>query len=269
MNSRAQSQSIVDAEALARTYSPPSYSDPTTLLDDYARVMEYASKHPDHGRTRVGKAVELPPGRVRTWINGGKPDAVHGVETARESGWLDATLHDPVGDAIAVLAAGIYTCGSIDTDQFVPAWSPSTVNTGQLMTHALDVVDTGYRRRHAGESERPTEIIPATDASVFGRVLVSLSVPQSDFTMVESLPSWVEQAPTSTRRTLALLWICERATAHQDKATLVIQAKSRGISYRRTVASLVREIVDGTVNVTDQNIVISAAAARTLRAAFR
>jgi len=269
MPSGAQSQSLVDAQAFAYTYSPPSYPDPTTLLDDYERVMEYASKHPDHGRTRVGRAVELPPSRVRTWIEGGKPDAVRGVETAREHGWLDATLHGPVGDAFAVLAAGIYTCGSIDSDRIVPAWNPSTKIASHLITHALDVVGTGFRLRHGSATERPTEIIPATDASVFGRILVSLGVPQGDFTMVESLPDWVDQAATSTRQTLALLWICERATVHQHKDTLVIQAKSRGTLYQRTVASLIREIVDGTVTSTDQNVVISAAAARTLPLIFR
>lgn len=260
---------LVDDQELARTYNPPAYPDPATLLDDYDRTIAYASKHPDHGRTRVGRAVDLPPGRVRAWINGSKPDAVHGVETAREHGWLDATLQDPIGDAIAVLAAGIYTCGSIDSDRIVPAWNPSTQITSQLIIHALEVVGTGFARRHEGASKRPTEIVPATDASVFGRVLVSLGVPNEDFSMVESLPDWVEQAADATRRTLALLWVCERATVHENKDTLVIQGQSRGKFYQRTVASLIREIVGGPVNVTEHNVVISAAAARTLPAVFR
>ncbi|QZX99790.1 hypothetical protein [Halobaculum rubrum] len=264
-----QTTPLVDVQSLARTYNPQSYPDPANLLEDYDRVMEYASKHPDHGRTRVGTALELPPSRVRTWIEGGKPDAVHAVETARELGWLDATLQDAIGDACAVLAAGIYTCGSIDNDRIVPAWNPSTRIARQLIIHGLEVVGTGYSLRHAGESDRPTEIIPATNASVFGRVLVCLGIPQGDFTMVKSLPNWFDQLSTGTRRTLALLWVCERATAQDDKDTLMIQGRYRGEFYRRTVADLIREIVDGAVTATEQNVVISAAAARTLPSVFR
>lgn len=264
-----QTSSLVGARSLGRTYNPRSYPDPADLLKDYDRVMEYASKHSDHGRTRVGKALELPPSRVRTWIEGGKPDAVHGVETARELGWLDATSHDAVGDACAVLAAGIYTCGSIDNDRIVPAWNPSTRIASQLIMHALEIVGTGYTHRHAGEPNRPTEIIPATNASVFGRVLVCLGVPQGDFTMIESLPNWINKLSIGTRRTLALLWLCERATVHQEKDTLVLQGRSRGEFYRRTVADLIRETVDGPVNATEHNVVISAAAARTLPAVLR
>lgn len=51
---------------LAQTYNPPSYPDPADLLNDYDRVMDYASKHPEHGRTRVEKSLGLPPSRVRT-----------------------------------------------------------------------------------------------------------------------------------------------------------------------------------------------------------
>ncbi|MXR41009.1 hypothetical protein GRX01_06595 [Halobaculum sp. WSA2] len=264
-----QTTPLVDPQSLARTYNPQSYPDPANLLEDYDRVMEYASKHPDHGRTRVGTALELPPSRVRTWIEGGKPDAVHAVETAQELGWLDTTPQDPLGDACAVLAAGIYTCGSIDTARVVPAWNPTTRIARSLITHALDVVGTGVTLRHADEPDRPTEIIPATNASVFGRILVCLGVPQGDFTMVESLPNWIDQLSTGTRRTLALLWMCERATVHQEKDTLVIQGRSRGEFYRRTVASLIREIVDEPVNVTDHNVIISAAAARSLPTVFR
>lgn len=260
---------LIDAAALARTYNPPSYPDPADQLADYDRVMEFTSKHPDYGRTRVGKALELPPSRVRGWINGGKPDSVHAVETARDHGWLTANLQDPIGDAFAVLAAGIYTCGSIDTDRIVPAWNPSTEITSQLIVHALKVVGLGSMDRHSDAPERPTETIPATDASVLGRVLLSLGVPHGDFSMVEALPRWFKQASTGTRRTLALLWACERATAHSDKDTLVIQARSRGDLYRSDVASLIHEIVDGSISATEQNVVISADAARKLPSVIR
>jgi len=51
-------------------------------VEDYQRVQKYAAEHQDAGRTAVGNALELPPGRVRGWLDGAKPDPVRGIETA-------------------------------------------------------------------------------------------------------------------------------------------------------------------------------------------
>lgn len=259
---------LVDAKALARTYQPRSYPDPAEQLDDYQRVREYVSKHPDHGRNRVGSALDLPPGRVRSWLDGAKPDAVRAVETARDHAWLDAAPNSSVGDALAVIAAATYACGSIDGHGFIPAWNPETAVVESLVIHVLDVLGVGHTTRHADDPERPTEIVAARDAPVLGRALRALGVPQ-EFTYVSSLPDWLYDCSTGTRRTCGLVWVCERATSHQGKGTLVIQGQSRGEFYRRTVAALLREIADGPVNATEQNVVISAEAARTLPAVCR
>ena len=255
-------------ESLARTYKPRSYPDPAEQLTDYQRVREYVSKHPDHGRNRVGSALDLPPGRVRGWMKDVKPDAVRGVETARDHGWIDASPESRLGDALAVLTAATYACGSVGKDWQLPAWNPETGVVESLVVHALDLLGVGHTTRHADDRERPTEIVAARDASILGRSLRALGVPQ-EFGYVDSLPEWLYDCTTDTRRTLALVWACERAVSHDGKDTLVIQAQSRGEFYRRTVAGLVREIVDGAVNATEQNVVISAEAARTLQALCR
>jgi len=77
------------AQALARTYSDREYPDPWEKVLDYRRVQAYAAEHPKHGRTRVGNALDLPPSRVRGWLNDGMPDPVRGIQTAIDHGWLD------------------------------------------------------------------------------------------------------------------------------------------------------------------------------------
>jgi hypothetical protein len=74
------------AQSIARTYSDRVYPDPWEKVEDYQRVQAYAAEHPNAGRTAVGTALELPAGRVRSWLNGGQPDPVRGIETASAHG---------------------------------------------------------------------------------------------------------------------------------------------------------------------------------------
>jgi hypothetical protein len=81
---------VFTEEALARTYSHPSYADPYEVVEDYRRVAEYRLSHPDAGSTAVARALELPRSRVRPWLDGSAPDPVHAVQDAQRNGWLDA-----------------------------------------------------------------------------------------------------------------------------------------------------------------------------------
>jgi len=72
-------------KAFVRTYNDPSYPDPWQALVDYRRVQAYRHSRPNEGRTTVGVALDLPPGRVRGWLNDAKPDVMRGNEIARES----------------------------------------------------------------------------------------------------------------------------------------------------------------------------------------
>lgn len=79
---------VVERE-LARTYnSTPAYDDPADVLDDYERVMDYVAHHPEAGDHAVSTSLGLPRSRISTWMDGGKPAAVHGIDDATDRGWL-------------------------------------------------------------------------------------------------------------------------------------------------------------------------------------
>ncbi|WP_277552286.1 hypothetical protein [Halobaculum limi] len=246
---------MLTPDSLARTYNPESYADPTDQLADFERVREYASHNPDHGRVRVGNTLDLPPSRVRAWINGGKPDAARGVETAREQDWIDTEPNTATGDAFAVLAAATYACGGINANH-VPAWTSETSATRLLITHALSTLGVGHRTRHEADSERPTEIVPSEDASVLGRALQAIGVPR-DFSQVDSLPTLFGKCSLATQQTCGLVWVIERGAEHTHSDILTLQMPNRGRDFREGVAMLVRTLVGDGVSIGETTISIA------------
>jgi len=245
-------------ESLARTYDPPKYADPAEQLADYQRVLAYQARNPDHGRTRIGQRFELPPSRVRGWINGGMPDAVRGVKTARDHGWLDATLDSHMGDGFAILAVATYACGGINSNHW-PAWNPAHPAIATLVRHALVVLGVGSTTRHAEDAGRPTEIIPGANAAVLGRVLRALGVPR-DFSHIASLPDWIFECARGTRQAGGLVFACERTVAHDHSDVLIVQMRQRGPEYRAGVARLMRTLTDEEIRIGETTISIMPAA---------
>jgi len=134
-------------------------------------VQAYAAEHPNSGRTAVGNALELPPSRVRGWLNGGQPDPVRGIQTASANGWIEPDC-DMAG-ALVELLAHVLAGGSIN-ETFVPA-----ISTGRRVDHAtieaaFAAVGVETYQRHADSDGRATELYPTTDASVLGRCLVAM-----------------------------------------------------------------------------------------------
>jgi len=143
-------------------------------VEDYQRVQAYAAEHPNSGRTAVGNALELPPARVRGWLNGGKPDPVRGIETASANGWLDPDC-DMAG-ALVELLAHILAGGSVN-ETFVPAISAGRRIDYATIEDAFAAVGVDTQRRHTDSEGRATELYPTADASALGRCLVAMGAP--------------------------------------------------------------------------------------------
>lgn len=81
-------------------------------------MIEFKATHPDAGRTYVGRALDLPPERVRGWINDGISDPVRGLNTAINNHWI--TPDHNRFRALNTLVAWIYSGGSIAPRTYVP-----------------------------------------------------------------------------------------------------------------------------------------------------
>lgn len=209
------------ARDLARTYSDREYPDPWQKVLDYRRVRAYAADHPEHGRTRVGNALDRPPERVRGRLDGGMPDPVRGIQTAIDHGWLDpgaATLDPGAATTAAFVAhlAHVLAGGSIN-GRFVPAITvDDSVTIGEVRS-AFNALNVDILTRNAEVDNRATEAIPAADASVFGRCLVAIGAPVGAKAGLDSFPQIVREVTDRVRESFARIYVAHRALAYATK----------------------------------------------------
>ena len=251
------------AQALARTYSDRTYTDPWEKVLDYRRVQEYAAEHPKHGRTRVGNALDLPPSRVRGWLNDGMPDPVRGIQTAIDHGWLDPYPDSETATGLVELLAHILAGGSITATTFAPAVTAARRVGLDAIREAFDRVGVETSVRHDDADGRATEVVPTTDASVLGRCLVTMGAPAGEKIGHDSFPEVVWEVPSDTRRSFARIYVGHRAAEFRGKRTMVIQ-EDRSEAYLRGLKELLTDVTGETVNLGDRTVTISADAVRAL-----
>ncbi|SEH14666.1 hypothetical protein SAMN04487967_1711 [Natronorubrum sediminis] len=253
----------VSERALARTYSSPSYSDAYETVEEYRRVMSYASRYPNKGSSAVASNFDLPRGRVRPWIEHTSiPDPVRAIDTAREYGWLEADLGSPTFGALSTLVANVFSGGSIAESNYTPTFA---LNHRGEDSHVIDALDlAGIEYDVLERDGRADEARPTSDGRVLGRVLSVLGAPVgSKADQHLTLPSYLDSAPRDVREQFALSYLENRAVEHEQKDTLTIR-EARNRQYLTDLSNLLDSVIDGRVELGEENIVISAEAARSL-----
>ena len=252
------------AKALSRTYSDRVYPDPWEKVLDYRRVREHAAEHPNAGRVRVGRALDLPAERVRGWLEDAVPDPVRGINIAIDRGWLDPAPDGETAAALVELLAHVLAGGSIPAGNYVPAVTPGErVSAGEIRG-ALERVGVETRTRNAGTPGRATEIVPTCDGTVLGRCLVAMGAPTGVKTSLDHLPAVVWDVPRPVRRSFARTYVRHRGLNYADKSTTRVQVE-RPASFISELRDLLEDVIDEPVTTADAGLTISADAARELQ----
>lgn len=251
------------AQSLARTYSDREYPDPWDKILDYRRVLAYTGEHPNAGRVRVGNALNLPSGRVRSWLEGGVPDPARGVHTASQHRWLNPSPDSETAAALVELLAHVLAGGSIAAKTYVPAITPGERVKAPEIRRAFERVGVETKSRNAEASGRATEIVPTCDGTVLGRCLVTMGAPTGVKTTLNRLPAVVWDVPRPIRRSFAQIYIRHRGLSYEGKSTTRVQV-DRPNSFIEELQDLLADVLDERVTTSDTGITISANAAREL-----
>jgi hypothetical protein len=255
-------------EAFTDTYSEDSFPSPYERLEAYERVMEGAAEHPNKGSSALSSIVELPRNQIRTWVDsGGKPDVAHGVHIAQDQGWLDADVESERFDALNTLVAAVFSGGTI-SERFEPAFTPDRESvTFARVNDALDRLGCGTKLRGDDEDpDRPVEVLPDTNASVLGRVLVALGAPhgaKADETDI-SIPDYLDDAPQHVARDFVEVYVWNRGQRPGNGETVRI-IEQRPQQFREELGALIERVVDGPVYVRGDGVSISTEAIEELR----
>ncbi|WP_321576059.1 hypothetical protein [Halosolutus gelatinilyticus] len=140
--------SSINEEALARTFDGGYYPDAWQAVEQYRRAIDYARTN-DCKSSATASALDLPRGRLRTWIDdGGAPDAARAIETAHNRGWFDIEFDDPEFTGLNALIANVLSGGSIAEQHYQPLFAVNRRNEDSHVFQALDLVGVDYASEH-------------------------------------------------------------------------------------------------------------------------
>lgn len=231
---------VVERE-LARTYnSTPAYDDPADVLDDYERVMDYVAHHPEEGDHAVSTSLGLPRSRISTWMDGGKPSAVHGIDDATDRGWLADSWTDEMR-ALNELAAWLLASGSLNQN-YTPLFF------GEQHRDRLEaIVDAaGLDLRETDRGDKPAQYAPRVGASVLGRLLYTWTWIKGDKSKYETLfPRYPRYAPIDIAEAFVATYLLHRGHVRRDRPNPRIQVMAtRSEWFRRDLVALLERVAD-------------------------
>jgi hypothetical protein len=234
-------------QAFIETYKTSSEATPVELVQQYHQVIEYTAKNPNKRSSAVSSALNLPRGRIRSWVDGdGRPDAVRGMQQAQHNSWFDLGWDSPTLQTLNVLVAWIFSGGSINNN-----WVPALTVTGEtrsIASEALDRIGTGSVAFHEGDDDRATELRPETDASVLGRLLYALGAPKGvkNSERALSLPLYLLNGPEHLRLAFARTYVINRGTKRLDRPDSPIQiAEDRDTAFQQEIRTFIESVTNG------------------------
>lgn len=235
-------------DAFARTYAPPGELDPIALREDYQRFVDYRAAHPDAGRHKIATALDLPPGRVRAWLNGAMPDVVRGTNRAEQRNWL--LLAGDRHRLLTRLLAGIFAGGSIN-DRWTPRWSATDAAP---IAEYLTAVDAGVQSITRDRDHRGNELEPADFPRVLGRVLVARGAPHPAVDTA-TLPAYLQTDETAGRAFVETYIAC-RGVTPAGRNHIQVYEQTRTTQFYDQLTRLVDQHTNGAVTRVTQGVLI-------------
>ncbi|MFC6975667.1 hypothetical protein ACFQL1_14990 [Halomicroarcula sp. GCM10025709] len=171
------------------------------------------------------------------------PDAARGMQVAEGHGWFDLSWETPMCHTLTIAVAWIFSGGSINE-----MWAPSfavTENTRAFADSVYEALGVGARTVRSDDDGRATELLPAADGSVLGRVLSALGAPTGSKTPDSevSLPPWLSEAPDDVRRAFAQTFVFNRGVERQNRPQTPVQIKTtRSDEFREDIQALCESV---------------------------
>ncbi len=169
---------FVTERALANTYASHSYKTAYDRVLLYRKVQRATTRNPNKGSQALATQLGVSRTAIREWVDGDAvPEPVQAIQTADRRGWLAIDHADAAFAHLNRLVAWVFSGGSIDAERRVPLFVPRTDADAADLRDTLDALGVGAATERDDAPDASTEIRPADDAAVLGRVLSVLGAP--------------------------------------------------------------------------------------------
>ncbi len=227
--------------------------------------------YPQRGSQAASTALELPRGRLRTWFNGGKPDAVYAIDTAESHGWIDSTPGEPTFEGLSILHAWVLAGGSISKETYTPSLAIGASDPADLAREAFRAVGIPSQSVNDASQDRAQELRPKGPGQThLGRFLYGvLGAPVGEKTTIGNEPlQYLGSVPQETLCRWCQTYVTLRGTSVElaQAKNMVRLGEKRTRRYRKALAKLLRSVVgeDAQITVTQRAILLAGDSLTTL-----
>ena len=222
-------------KAFARTYNHPTYDDPHDAMQDYERVQKKAAAHPNKGSSALSSIVELPRGRIRSWIDGdGMPDCYRGLQVVQSNNWIIDSWEQEVARGLNCLAAWILSSGGIN-ENFVPTFVAEPGDEYESLSDYASSAGVRLERTRESDEDRPPEWLPRSNASVLGRLIYTWIGVKGDKSRDKvEFPVYLQEAPDTIVRDFVQIYVQQRGVYRDDRGEYIQISVNRTDSFRRS-----------------------------------
>lgn len=260
---------LVPEQDLAATYSPPGYASAWDAVEAFREWSLWQAQHPEAGRARAAAALEMPEGRIRTWQDGGMPDPVQGIQTAKDRGWVNVDPTSTRARGLVELLAWVNSSGSLPVEhrsRTMPSFSVRDESELERLEAIGDRAGVEWRLVHEDCEGSGREAQPATAGNVLGRVLRVLGAKSgAKAEQYTSVPGVVRRYQDSSLGAAWLrVYLRNRGGVYEDRPNRFQLQEERDERYLRSLAQVVEAVLEVEVTVGERGLFFDAAAAQSL-----
>lgn len=258
---------IVSREAFVRTYNPRAYADPVALVDDYFRVIDHATRHPEKGSHAIAIELDLPQSQVRGWIRADDPvipHCVRGLEQAEINGWIAIDVNSETFQGMNILVASCFSGGVIDNRSWAPRFSIENSSALQRIIMSMKWIDAEYELARENSQSSVSEMRVTSSPSILGRVLYVLGAPLGGpSTQSLKLPEYLHSVDYEHKEAFVKTYLKNQGIEFGQNETIELTDQVNG-EYLDQLAALVEDVGGEPVMRNGNQLVVPPDAARSL-----
>lgn len=248
---------ITDGHALraryAETFGREGESHPLRRFEQYRLVKYHREQFPDVGALNMSKRIDIPHGRISSWLRGSQPRGYESYKQAESFGWFDLEWRGDTFTGLNELVAWSLSGGSI-SQTYTPVFSVDE-DSAPVCERALEMVgfDDHSQMRNDPRHRRSMEVRVHDHQTVLGRMLLALGVPKGEKTKQRyGLPPYLGPAPEFVRRRFAEVYLLNRLVYRDERGGGIVR-EERDRAYIEALQGLFQSLTDGTVSVSGEH----------------